>query len=335
MRAVYLEKKGVLKERDIPVPDFNENEVKIKVKSVGICGSDVHYWEHGKIGNFIVKEPLILGHELAGEVVDKGSNVNNLNIGDLVVVEPGTTCGKCEYCKEGRYNLCPSMAFYATPPYDGAFREYISFDSSLVFKVPDGLSSEMATLVEPLAVGTFASTKAGVKIGDKVIVFGAGVIGLCCMITAFESGAEEVCVVDVRDDRLALAKDLGATGTINVKNDTIPEDAFNVAYECTGVPASLINASKALRPGSKVIGIGLGAESIQDAPIVDMIINEIQLIPVFRYANVFPESLKIIDKNRDKFSRFITHRFNLDEIEKAFLTARDDSTAVKVMVNFY
>lgn len=336
MKAVYLEKKGLLVEKEIPEPKIvDNNQVKIKIKSVGVCGSDVHYWEHGKIGSFIVEKPMILGHEVSGEIVEVGGDVKNFSTGDLVVIEPGKSCGKCELCKTGRYNLCPYMAFYATPPFDGALREYVTFESDYVFKVPENVESEVATLVEPLAVGTFSSNKAGIKLGDKIIVFGAGVIGICCMIAAFESGAQEVYIVDIRDDRLDLALSLGATGVYNAKRDELPEQYFNVAYECTGVKDSLIHAVKILKPGSTVISIGLGAESMQETPIVEMIFKEIRLLPAFRYANVFPASLKIIQKHINKFEKLITHKYNFKETEKAFVTARDNQTAVKVIINFY
>lgn len=334
MKALVLEKKDVMSIKDVPKPEMTEEQVLIKVKSVGICGSDIHYWKHGKIGSFVVEKPMILGHEVSGEVIDYGKNVNGFSKGDLVVIEPGKTCGKCEFCKSGRYNLCSDIEFYATPPYDGAICEYLAFDSSSVFKVPDGIDSEMATLVEPLAVGTFSTSKLQIKLSDKVIIFGAGVIGLCCMITAIESGASEVVVVDVRDDRLKTAYELGASKIYNITHQELPLKYFDKAYECTGVAESLFNASKSVKPGGDIALIGLGAESRQLAPIVEIIINEQRLIPTFRYANSYPASLKIIAKNKDKFSKLITHRYNFNDSEKAFITAKDDKTAIKVIINF-
>lgn len=333
MKAIYLEKVNQLIEKDIPKPEINDNEVLIKVSSVGVCGSDVHYWQHGKIGSFIVKEPIILGHEVSGIIVDKGKNVSGLRNGDLVVIEPGKTCGQCKYCKSGRYNLCADIEFFATPPYDGALCEYVAFDSSYVFKVPEGINSQVATLVEPLAVGTFATNKVNVKLGDKVIIYGAGVIGLCCMIAAKEAGAAQVCVVDIKENRLKMAKKLGADEIVNAKTQKPKEKYYNKAYECTGAEASLMSATVSVVRGGDIVLIGMGAESTQKAPIVEMIINEQRLIPVFRYANAFEAALQVISNNKEKFSQMITHNFHFVETEKAFLTARDDEDAIKVIIN--
>jgi L-iditol 2-dehydrogenase len=336
MRALYLKEKLVFEERSIPAPLPKDDEVLIKVKSVGVCGSDIHYWEHGKIGSFIVKEPLILGHELSGEIVECGANVKGFAPGDLVVVEPGEVCGKCEACRAGRYNLCPDMKFYATPPYDGALREYITFDSSFVFKVPKGIDPGMATLVEPMAVGVFSTKSVKVGLGDKVIIYGSGVIGLCCMIAAFGAGASEVVITDIREDRLTLAKEIGATATINSLKDPSEEYNcyFDVAFECSGASACLIDASKKLKWGGKIAALGFNINSTQEAPIAEMIIKEQQLIPTFRYANAFPAALDLLLKNRDIFKKFLTHRFSFNDAEKAFITAHDDKTAVKVLIDF-
>lgn len=336
MRALYLKEKLVFEERNIAAPVPKEGEVLIKVKSVGVCGSDIHYYDQGKLGSYIVKEPLILGHEVSGEVVECGDNVSGFEPGDLVVIEPFEVCGKCEACRTGRYNMCPEMKFYATPPYDGALREYIAFDSSFVFKVPKGIDPGMATLVEPLAVGVFSTKAVKVGLGDKVIIYGSGVIGLCCMISAFSAGASEVVVVDIREDRLALAKDIGANVTINSLKDSSEQYSsyFDVAFECSGATSCLIDASKKVKWGGKIAALGFNISSTQEAPIAEMIIKEQQLIPTFRYANVFPAALGILAKNKDVFKKFITHRFSFDDAEKAFMSARDDKKAVKVVINF-
>ncbi len=335
MRAIYLKQKQIFKEVDLPMPSPKDDEVLIKIKSVGVCGSDVHYWEHGKIGDFIVREPLILGHEVSGEIVKRGSNVSGLECGDLVVIEPFEICGRCEACKTGRYNLCYKLKFYATPPYDGALREYVTFDSSFVFKVPEGIDSELATIVEPMAVGVFSARTVSVSLGDKVIIYGSGIIGLCCMISAFEAGSSEAVVVDIREERLQFAKSIGADHTINsLKDKTEKYDQyFDTAFECSGESVCLIDASKKVKCGGKIAGIGLNINSTQEAPIADMIIKEQQFIPTFRYAHSYPEALHIIKQNKEKVERFITHRFSLDEIEKAFKTARDDKKALKVVIN--
>ncbi len=336
MKALYLLEKDKFEMRDIPIPKPKDHEVLIRVKSCGICGSDVHYWEYGKIGDFVVTEPLILGHEFSGEIVECGKDVTGLKVGDLVVVEPGEVCGKCEACKKGRYNLCPDMAFFATPPYDGSFCEYVAFSEKWVYKVPQGMDSELAALVEPLAVGVFSTMNAGVKLGERAIVYGAGVIGLGCMIAAKAAGATEVVMVDVREDRLAFAKSLGADDVINAKVGTDKYNGyFDIAYECSGAVPSLLDAVDKLKWGGRVAAVGINVESTQTAPISTMIIREIKFMPTFRYANAFEPALEIIAKDKETFAKMITDRYTFDQAEEAFKTARDSQNAVKVMVNFY
>ncbi len=332
MRAVYLTEKKVLVEKDIPKPVPKDNEVLIQVKSVGVCGSDVHYWEHGQIGKFVVEQPMILGHEMSGVVAGLGKNVANFKVGDRVIVEPGTPCYHCDYCKTGRYNLCPDIVFYATPPVDGALAEYVVHDSSLVFKIPESLSYDMATLAEPQAVGVAAIRRAGLKMDEKVIIYGAGIIGLCTMFAAQAAGAQSVTLVDVRQDRLDMAKRLGADRVVNAKNEQAPEGAYDLAFECSGVPASLADAGRTVKIGGRIVLIGLGGETFISAPIVNFIINEQNLITVFRYANAHPSALNIVEKGSDKLSALITHRYTLDETEKAINTARYDPTAIKVII---
>jgi len=336
MRALYLKEKLVFEERDIPVPIPKDNEVLIKVNSVGICGSDIHYWAHGKLGQFLVEKPLILGHEFSGEIVKCGTDVKGLIPGDLVTVEPMDVCGKCEACRKGRYNLCPDLKFFATPPYDGALREYIAFDSSFVFKVPKGIDQEMATLAEPLAVGVFSSKAVNVGLGDKVIVYGSGVVGLCCMISAFSSGASEVVVTDIKEERLMLAKEIGASYTYNSLKEN-PEkfnSYFDIAFECSGATFGIIDASKKLKSGGTIAALGFNVNRTQEVPLAEMIFLEQKIIPTLRYANVYPATLDLLLKNKDIFEKFITHRFSFNDAQKAFIAARDDNKAVKVLINF-
>ncbi|MDD3777654.1 MAG: NAD(P)-dependent alcohol dehydrogenase [Actinomycetota bacterium] len=335
MKALYLMQKQVLQERDLPIPEPTDCEVQIKVKSVGVCGSDIHYYEHGRIGDMIVREPLILGHEVSGEITRIGSHVKDLEIGELVVIEPFVVCGKCEACRTGRYNLCPDHKFYATPPFDGALREYVTFDSSFVHKVPEGINAELATLVEPMAVGIYSSRCVGTGLGDKVIIYGAGVVGLCCLICAYSAGAKEVTMVDVRDDRLKIAEKLGATRIINPAHDDPSQylNYYDIAYECSGAEPALIDASNRVKVGGRISAIGFHTKTTQEAPITQMVIKTQQLVATFRYANSFPAALDIILKNRDKVTKFITHRFKFEDSEKAFIAARDDKSAIKVMIN--
>ena len=209
-----------LTERPIPVP--GPEEALIKVEYVGICGSDLHYFETGRIGDYVVKLPFVLGHEAGGIVVETGRNVRGLKPGDRVALEPGKTCGHCEHCREGRYNLCENVIFFATPPVDGVFQEYVAHEAALCFKIPDQMSTMEAALIEPLAVGLHAARQGGACLGQTAVVTGAGCIGLCCMLSLRAMGVSRIIVVDVMEKRLNKALELGADYAVNgSREDTV------------------------------------------------------------------------------------------------------------------
>ena len=190
----------------------------VRIKSVGVCGSDVHYYEHGRIGEHVVREPLVLGHEPSGEIVAVGAEVTRLTAGQRVSIEPGVPCLSCEQCLAGRYNLCPRMRFLATPPYDGAFCEYLAVHEAFAHPVPDTLSDDAAAMLEPLSVGIWACRKGRVEPGSRVLVNGAGPVGLLAAQSALAFGAARVVVADVSESRLALAGRLGATDIVDVRS---------------------------------------------------------------------------------------------------------------------
>ena len=189
--------------RDIPQP--KDNEVLVKLEYVGICGSDMHYYETGRIGDYVVEPPFVLGHEPGGTVVEVGKNVKHLKVGDRVALEPGKTCGHCEYCREGKYNLCPDVVFFATPPVDGVFQEYVAHEADLCFKLPENVSTLEGALIEPLAVGFHAANQGNAHAGQTALVFGAGCIGLVSMMALKAEGVSKVYVVDIMQKRLDKA----------------------------------------------------------------------------------------------------------------------------------
>ena len=204
MKAAILKKVGVIEIEEVPIPSPGPAEVLVKIKSV--CGSDLHYYTHGKIGAYVVEKPIILGHEASGEVVAVGKDVTRFKIGDRVTMEPGIPCRKCEFCKTGRYNLCPDVAFMATPPYDGAFTEYIVSPEDFTFKIPDTMSFDEAALMEPLAVGVYACERSALRPGMTAAVLGLGPIGMVVAQAAKAYGASRVIGTDVVDYRLTQAK---------------------------------------------------------------------------------------------------------------------------------
>ena len=219
MKTAVMTAIGKMELTERPIPSPAPGEVLVKVEYVGICGSDLHYFESGRIGDYVVKPPFVLGHEAGGVVVETGEGVTDLAPGDRVALEPGKTCGHCEHCKEGRYNLCENVIFFATPPVDGVFQEYVAHEAGLCFKIPDQMSTMEAALIEPLAVGLHAAGQGGACLGQTAVVTGAGCIGLCCLLSLRAMGVSRIIVVDVMKKRLDKAMELGADYVINGKEE--------------------------------------------------------------------------------------------------------------------
>src|SRR2546429_5602395 len=199
-----------------PVPKPGPREVLIEIKAVGVCGSDYHYYEHGRIGSYIVLQPLILGHESAGVIVDVGEGVNKSRIGERVAIEPGIPDGTCEQCRTGHYNLCQNVRFFGTPPIDGAFANYVTVPTQFAYTLPDNMSNEEGALIEPLSVGLWACRKARLRGGDHVLITGAGPVGMLAMKVAYALGVAPVTITDVSPQRLAIARHLRADPTLHV-----------------------------------------------------------------------------------------------------------------------
>ena len=237
MKVAVMEGIGKMGYTRRPIPTPMADEVLVKLEYVGICGSDMHYYETGAIGDYVVKPPFVLGHEPGGTVVEVGSNVKHLKVGDKVALEPGKTCGHCEFCRQGKYNLCPDVVFFATPPVDGVFQEYVAHEAALCFKLPPQVSTLEGALIEPLAVGFHAANQGGAHAGQTAMVMGAGCIGLVSMMALKAEGVSRVYVVDVMQKRLDKALELGADGVINGKD----EDAVEAVRKLTdGIGCDLV-----------------------------------------------------------------------------------------------
>lgn len=336
MKAIYLDKINTFSEKELAKPECGERQVLVQMKAVGVCGSDVHYWKNGRIGQFVVEEPLILGHECSGVITDVGEKVSKFAVGDRVVLEPGIPCMKCEHCLKGRYNLCQNIVFFATPPDDGVLVEEIAYDEDYVFKIPDEVTDYgLATMAEPLSVGLFATQRIKPALGEKAIIFGAGIIGITCLLAAKAAGCKDITVADIRDDRLACAKEMGADQVVNTMKDQIPDNTFDFGYEATGADACYNLAVKCIKPGGRIAMIGMGPE-IQKVDMVDYVCKEITIVPSFRYSNTYPLVLDLLKDNQEKLKQLITHRvpFSLEGVEEAFHIASEDPSAVKVVVEF-
>ncbi len=315
-----------LEERDIPKPA--SDEVLVKIEYVGICGSDLHYYESGRIGDFIVKPPFVLGHEAAGTVVELGDQVTHLKVGDRVALEPGKTCGTCEMCRTGRYNLCKKVQFFATPPVDGVFQEYVAHEADLCFKLPDNVDSMEGALIEPLAVGIHAANQGGAHLGQTAVVTGAGCIGLVSLLALKAMGVSRVIVVDVMEKRLEKALELGAYAVINGRQeDTVARileltngEGQDLGIETAGTGLTAGQLIKASKPGGTVVQVGYSASGEMTLPMGAALDKEITIKTVFRYRNIYPMAIEAVSSGAIDIKKIVTNEFTLDQIQEA-LTA--------------
>lgn len=333
-RAAVLYAPGDLRVEDRPVPEPGPREVLVEIAAVGVCGSDIHYYEHGRIGSFVVRDPMVLGHESSGRVVAMGPGTSRHAVGDRVALEPGVPCGRCRECRTGRYNLCRDVRFFATPPIDGAFANFVTIHEDFAFALPEAVSDEAGALMEPLSVGVWACQKAGVGPGDHVLVTGAGPIGLLALQAARAFGATEATVTDVNPHRLALAGRTGATRALDVA-ETPLEDAgieADALIECSGHPASLKAGIAALRPAGTAVLVGMGPDEEGVVPLALIQSRELWLTGTFRYANTYPTAIALAADGRVDLEAIVTAHYGLEDAEAALRAGREDPTAVKVMV---
>jgi len=312
--------------------------------AVGICGSDVSYLTKGYIGDFVVKAPMVIGHEAAGVVAKVGSKVTSLKVGDRVAVEPGVPCRYCNHCKTGKYNLCKDVIFCATPPVDGNLCRYYTHAADFCFKLPDHVSLEEGALLEPLSVGVQACRRAGVTLGSKVLICGAGPIGLVSMFVARSMGASQIIISDITQSRLDVAKELGADFTLKVEMNSEAADLAkkveqilgtqpDITIECSGAESSIKLAILATQSGGCVLLVGLGPPEVK-IPIVNAAVREVDIRGVFRYANCYPDALALVASGKVPVKKLITHNYKLEETLEAFETARTGAGgAIKVMIH--
>lgn len=311
---------------------------------VGICGSDVHYLIRGRIGDFIVKDPMIMGHEASGIVAKVGKNVKHLKEGDRVAIEPGVPCRVCQFCKEGKYNLCPDIVFCATPPVHGNLSRYYVHAADFCYKLPDHVSLEEGALLEPLAVGVHACRRGGVGLGSTVLITGAGPIGLVTLITAKAMGAAKVLITDIVDHRLGVATDLGADYIYLSKVGEDEQETVkavksllggppDISIDCSGAEANIRLTILATKSGGVAVIVGMGASEVK-IPLVNALAREVDIRGIFRYANDYPIALSMVASGVANVKKLITHNFTLEDTIKAFEVAKTGTgNPIKVMIH--
>jgi len=330
MRAAVLIEPGriELEERAIPTP--GPGDVLIRVSSVGVCGSDTHYYRHGRVGGFVVEAPLVLGHEAAGTIVGVGEAVDRSRIGQRVSIEPQRPDPDSDETRRGDYNLCPHMRFYATPPVDGALCDYVTIGAGFAHPVPDTVSDDSAALCEPLSVGIAAVRKARVDGGSRVLIAGAGPIGIVVVQVARAYGATDIVVSDPDESRRERARAFGATAVVDPSAESIGGLGADAFIDASGAPAAVADGIRAVRPAGTVVLVGSGAESME-LPTQLIQNRELVLTGVFRYANTWPTAIALVESGRVDLDAMVTARFPLEKAAEALDSDRTPGS-VKTVV---
>jgi len=341
--ALVLEEKGRLALREIDLPDaLGPGDVRIDIHTVGVCGSDVHYYTHGKIGPFVVKEPMVLGHEASGIVTEVGSGVSHLAVGDRVCMEPGIPNGASKASKLGAYNVDPDVRFWATPPVHGCLTPTLVHPAAFTYRLPESVSFAEAAMVEPFAIGMQAATKARIKPGDVALVTGAGPIGIMCGLAALAGGCARVFITDLVEDKLQVAAQYD-----NIEPVLIPREnpaaavksategwGADVVFECAGAAPSIQTALDVVAPAGAVVWVGMPVDPVP----VDIVLaqsKEIRMETVFRYANMYDRAIALIGSGKVDLTPLISETFAFDDSIKAFdraVEARPTDVKIQIRV---
>ncbi len=329
--------------KEIPKPEAHRGTVVVALEYVGVCGSDVHYYHSGRCGAYEVdlSKDYMLGHECAGTVVEAGDGVEGLRIGDHVCLEPGITDGSCEFCKSGKYNLCPDVQFLATPPVPGCNEEFIEFPADYCFRLPENMTTMEGALIEPLSVGFHAANQGDVQVGETVVILGAGTIGMTTLLSCKAHGAGKIIVADLIDAKLELAKKMGADIIINSGREDVFE-AVNRAtggqgaekvFETAGSAVTIAQTPFMVKRGGTITLVGISVKpeiSYNFAQIMD---KEITIKSVFRYRNIYPKAIAAVAKGAIDVKPLVTHQFDFDHINDAYQEALNNKTdALKIMI---
>lgn len=343
MRAVMIHAPHDLRVEAVAEQEPGPGQVKVAIRAGGICGSDLHYYHHGGFGVVRLREPMVLGHEVAGVIAGIGAGVSGLQVGDTVAVSPSLPCGTCRYCQEGRHNHCLDMRFYGSamrfPHVHGAFRESLVCEAVQAHKAPAHVDVAEAAFAEPLAVCLHAAHRAGPLLGRRVLVTGCGPIGMLAMLAARAAGAAEIVATDISSNVLGLAREIVADEALDTRANPEalkPYEAnkghFDVLFEASGNQQALVGALAALRPGAVIVQLGLGGE--MSIPINTLVAKEFDLRGTFRFHEEFALALDMISRRAIDVRRLLSARLPIEQAKEAFDLASDRSRAMKVQLVF-
>ncbi|SAK88188.1 NAD(P)-dependent alcohol dehydrogenase [Caballeronia ptereochthonis] len=341
MEALVLEEARRISLRPFSLPQVvGPRDVRIRIHTVGICGSDIHYYQHGRIGPFVVNEPMVLGHEASGTVVEAGEEVKHLKVGDRVCMEPGVPDMESRASREGMYNLDPKVRFWATPPVHGCLAPFVVHPAAFTYKLPDNVSFAEGAIVEPLSIGLQAAKKAAIKPGDVAVVLGAGTIGMMCALAALAGGCSRAIVCDLVQEKLDLIGGVQGVTAVNIRekraldvvNDLTDGWGANIVFEASGNEKAFEGIVDLLCPGGCLVLVGMPQHAIP-LDVVAVQIKEARIESVFRYANIFPRAIQLIASGRLDVKPFISRTFPFAEGIKAFEEAASGvPTDVKVQI---
>lgn len=342
-KAIVIHAQKDLRVEELPVPKPDSGEIEIAIRAGGICGSDLHYYLHGGFGTVRLREPMILGHEIAGEVIATGPDVKAFRRGDRVAVSPSRPCTECSECQAGRQNHCFNMRFYGSampmPHIQGAFRQRLVVSQTQCHRIDDTVSFNQAAFAEPLSVVLHAIRRAGNLFGKRVLVTGCGPIGLLCILAAKRAGAGEIVATDISRNMCERATSCGADQAINVLKEQhkLEEYAggkgtFDVAFEASGSPAAMGPALAAIRPQGVLVQLGLGGEI--SIPVNLVVSREIEIRGSFRFHAEFAQAVQLINQREIDVDSLLSHRFAIDDAVAAFEQASDRNSAIKVQIEF-
>ncbi|KQW57227.1 L-idonate 5-dehydrogenase [Variovorax sp. Root411] len=334
-----------LRVEDVPIEALSPTQVRVGVKAVGICGSDLHYYQHGRVGDFLIRAPLTPGHEASGQVLEVGAQVTSVRAGDRVALNPSRTCGHCRFCRMGASNHCENVHFFGSaskwPHMQGAMREQVVVEASQCVPVPENLSFELAAFGEPLAVALHAVKEAGSLLGKTVMVIGTGPIGALILMAAKLAGASRLIAVDIQDQTLAACTRVGATQTINAAKDPSALDALaegkgqvDVSFEVSGNYAGLANCIRLTRPRGTVVQVGTLNGSSDGCPFNQIMVKSLTYVGTFRFVDEYAWAVDYLSRGVLDVSPLLTDALPVARVHEAFALAADRQRAMKVMVTF-